>query len=673
MLTAIRMKLYDLLVNRKPGISQRYHRAHDHRQGPRKYLSWIYLLWLNLACLLPGLRFLGREMGLAVYEEKRLPVGEPESAASRVDMDHLAEELMQYDVISFDVFDTLLLRVFSRPEDLFYMMGEELCCMDFRRIRMEAEEKARRMEYRKSGSYEVSLSQIWECMEQSCGIPAARGMELEMRCELACCRANNCMRAVYRKLKEAGKTVVFTTDMYLSEPFIRRLLLSAGYEGAEPIFVSSALKKSKARGELYECVKNSLGKTLRYAHVGDNRQSDVKMAKKHGLRAFWYPNVNRVSERLRACDMSPIIGSAYRAIVNNRIHCGDRQYSPLYEYGYIYGGLFVTGYCHFIHRFCRKNGIEKILFLSRDGAILRKAYRCLYPGEDTEYVYWSRFAAAKLAARYMKYDYLRKLVRHKANRGFSIRRVLEDMELSSLIASLGSGGIKAEEQLTDKNLERFLDFLNSRWQTILELYQPQRRAARQILKDQLAGCRRAAAVDIGWAGSGALALDVLVQKEWELPCEVTGIIAGTNSAFSAEPDMSDPMLLSGKLVSYLYSSGHNRELWKKHNPARDYNIYWELLTSSPEPPLKGYYWNGEQNRPEPRFSKPEGNPEGIAEIQRGILDFVKDYDRAFANNASMRQISGRDAYAPMLLAASCDERYLKAAAADFHLRIDVGI
>mgnify|MGYP006974362159 CR=1 FL=1 len=50
-----------------------------------------------------------------------------------------------------------------------------------------------------------------------------------------------------------------------------------------------------------------------------------------------------------------------------------------YEYGYIYGGLFVTGYCSFIHDYCRQHDVDKILFLSRDGDILKQAYELLYP------------------------------------------------------------------------------------------------------------------------------------------------------------------------------------------------------------------------------------------------------------------------------------------------------
>lgn len=56
---------------------------------------------------------------------------------------NFAKGLMSYDVISFDVFDTLLFRPFSSPSDLFMLVGERLDIMDFTQIRLQAEEEAR--------------------------------------------------------------------------------------------------------------------------------------------------------------------------------------------------------------------------------------------------------------------------------------------------------------------------------------------------------------------------------------------------------------------------------------------------------------------------------------------------------------------------------------------------
>lgn len=171
-------------------------------------------------------------------------------------------------------------------------------------------------------------------------------------------------------------------------------------------------------------------------HVGDNPVSDVKNAKKHGFEVFYYPNVNRNALLYRSYDMSAVVGGAYRGIVNNKLYNGTEQLSMEYEYGYIYGGLFVLGYCNFIHTYARVHGIDKLLFLSRDGDILRQAYAVLFPEEKTEYVYWSRAAATKLMARYNRYDFFRRYLYHKADGTYTIEQILKSMRLEFLLDRL---------------------------------------------------------------------------------------------------------------------------------------------------------------------------------------------------------------------------------------------
>ena len=72
-----------------------------------------------------------------------------------------------------------------------------------------------------------------------------------------------------------------------------------------------------------------------------------------------------------------------------------------------------------------------------------------------------------------------------------------------------------------------------------------------------------------------------------------------------------------------------------------------------------------------RFGKYDYNLEGIRDVQKGILDFAKQYAIHFSKYPYMFNISGRDAYAPMLLAASHNEKYLKAIEKKFDLEVNV--
>lgn len=669
----LRAKIYHFLVNRKPGIRQRYHRFHDGTTGMKKVVSWFYLLGLNFCYYVLFCRFLGEQTEIPVYEEKKPPCAESESVMANRDRKSVSETvsfLMQYEVISFDIFDTLIFRPFSEPTDLFFFLGEKTGILDFKRLRMQAEADARTQKYKEEKHYEITLSDIWSRLENEIGVTKEQGMQMEQALEMEFCYANPFMQQVFTQLREHGKRIVITSDMYLSKAFLSELLQKNGYGGYEELYVSCEYEKSKAEGSLYEVVKRAYPDTDSMIHVGDNPVSDVKNAKKHGFEVFYYLNVNRNALLYRSYDMSAVVGGAYRGIVNNKLYNGTEQLPMEYEYGYIYGGLFVLGYCNFIHTYAREHGIDKLLFLSRDGDILRQAYAVLFPEEKTEYVYWSRAAATKLMARYNRYDFFRRYLYHKADGTHTLEQILKSMRLEFLLDRLLQR-LPHETYLTSGNVRQVKRFLEANWQEVTAVYDRESKAAELYYKKVLGDSRNALAVDIGWAGSGAIALDYLVQNVWKLPCSITGAVAGTNSVHNFEVDASEIFLQNGKLAAYLYAQSFNRDLWKKHDPNTDDNIFFELLLASPTPQFLGFELDEASGEVSYLFGKVDANPEGMKEIQSGILDFVRDYQKHFSGYPYLFCVSGRDAYAPILAASGNKKAYLKALKKKFEFEANV--
>lgn len=669
----MRIKLYHFLVNKHAGIKERYHRVHDGAHGIAKIYSWLYLIWLNFCYYVLFCHSLGESLRAAIYEKKKLPLHESESALAaeeHISVADCEEKLMAYDVISFDIFDTLIFRPFSEPTDLFFFLGEKFGMLDFKRIRVEMEQKEREECYKKHGHTEITLQDIWNRIEHEVGISADKGIVEERGLEMQFCYANPYMLEVFTQLRRREKQVIVVSDMYLPERFLRELLEKNGYRGIDKIYVSCEYRKNKATGSLFELVREEDCRGKKVIHVGDNPTSDITMAEKHGFDTFYYPNVNKDSRSYRPYDMSPVVGGAYRGIVNTYLHCGMAEYSMEYEYGFVYGGIFVLGYCSFIHEYCLRHHIDKILFLSRDGDILKQVYDRMFPNDHTEYAYWSRVAATKLMAAENRYDYFRRFLYHKVNQGKSVEKILKAMELEELLEELPAE-ISRDRLLTDRNVENVRGFIEARWQRVIQIYRNQMLAAKEYYKKLLQGCRRVCAVDIGWAGSGAVSLDYLVRCVWKIPCQVIGLLAGMNTLHNAEPDSSEMQLQTGALVSYLYSSGMNRDLLKKHDPNRNYNVYWELLLASPTKQFRGFYFD-DKGKVALDFGSQDANVSGIEEIQRGIFDFADCYQRHFHDFPYMYQISGRDAYAPMLVAASHGEAYLKKIEEKFTFKIGVG-
>lgn len=739
-------RIYSFLVNKHPGIAERYHRFHDGSTGVKRVLSWFYLLWLNFAYYCLFCRFLGRAEAAKAFEEKKLPVKYSESkdflrkspGNEWSDIDAVFDSISNYDIVSFDIFDTLILRPFSAPTDVFHLLGEQFGIMDFKNIRMWAEYDARIKHYDRYGNMEVNLSDIWKNLEEDVGLSAGLGIRAESKLEEKLCYANPYMKKLWDKLVATGTTIVITSDMYLPKAVIERILHGNGFTGYAKLYLSNEFQKSKADGKLYKCVlKDYPGKKI--VHIGDNPVSDGELARKEGLDIRLYPGIFHRVFAYRPFDMSAIVGSAYRAIVSAALYNGSQSLSMDYEYGYVYGGLFVLGYCAFIRKYASEHGIDKILFLSRDGDTLKQAYDLLYPDNDSSYVFWSRKAATKLEAFYDKHDFFRRFIYHKLNQDYSIEKILKSMELESLVPDLKDWreiwekrekkectsrevydkhkknfvDLKAEDELTEKNGYLLRRFIEAKWGKVLEIYSGQLQAAKVYYRGETIGCKKVLAVDIGWAGSGAMALRHLFEHEWKLNTEVIGMVAGTNTVYNFEPDASEAFLQSGQLVSYLYSQSFNRDLLLRHDPNRDYNIFWEQLLSSPTPKFEGFYQGRVKAAEETdffdgstkaanetkfiegnitdlnilrkgcevyyrkdldislKFGKYDHNLPGIREIQKGVLDFVKDYHAHFKDFPYMFNISGRDAYAPMLAAAGWKEKYLKAVEKRYKLEINV--
>lgn len=554
----------------------------------------------------------------------------------------MAKKMLLCDVVSFDIFDTLLLRPFDDPKTVFYLVGEKLHCPSFTRYRVLAEKQARQEAMEKNGVNEVTLCDIYQKMQRYVACDIRRAMELEEETELSLLRANPYMKQLYQTAVELGKTVIAVSDMYLSSYVIKKALHNAGYTQISRIFISQECGFSKRSGKLFPYVKEQLGNDKRYFHIGDNYTSDFLRSQEAGFEANYYSNGNRLGNPHRCMDLTALIGSAYRGIVNNRLCCGAFRENQYFEYGYVYAGFYVLGYCVWIHERVRAKGIEKLLFLSRDGDILQKVYQKLYPQEKTEYVYWSRAAATRLTAGYFRNEFFLRYIKYKISRKITMKQMLAAMELPQMQPVLAEAGFQEQTLLTKENYEEIVTVFLDNWKIVEQAYSGSYQAAKLYYQEKLDGVRSAAAVDVGWAASGVSALKVLVEDLWNFDCKIYGFVSGAN--YLHDQNIIEAPLTSGDIESYMFSPQKNRELKRQHRVGQLYSVFIEMMLASPSPSFMQYELS-EDGRPAFRFDLPETEGyEMIQEMQRGILTFVDDYTRAFAQYPQLYRISGEDAY-----------------------------
>lgn len=185
--------------------------------------------------------------------------------------EQIKRQIDAHEIISFDVFDTLIERKCGRPPNVFGIMGGQLGEKSFARRRVEAERIARTG----SSQEEVTLGDIYESFAGLTVEQAERYKAIELECEKSQAVQKAIGRHLFEYAKGNAKRILIISDMYLPETFIGSLLKENGYRGYEKLYVSSEYGLQKKTGSLYKEIKGDLqieGET--WLHIGDNPIAD---------------------------------------------------------------------------------------------------------------------------------------------------------------------------------------------------------------------------------------------------------------------------------------------------------------------------------------------------------------------------------------------------------------
>lgn len=207
---------------------------------------------------------------------------------SVLELNQAIQSACEYDVLSFDVFDTLLFRKVKKPIDIFRALEKKNEVANFASCRVQAEIAARRKKHSELGTYEVTLEEIYQMPELKCKISPDVLVRSECIEEIACCYANPLLKQFVDRLCTEQKPMIAITDMYLKPELIRKMLDLNGYSCIGQIFVSSKYGVSKSDGALFDLVSDDLGENLSVLHIGDNFFSDVIRCRNKSFHQLHY-------------------------------------------------------------------------------------------------------------------------------------------------------------------------------------------------------------------------------------------------------------------------------------------------------------------------------------------------------------------------------------------------
>ena len=240
---------------------------------------------------------------------------------------------------SFDIFDTTLIRRCGKPENIFYLMAERLYPND--KVAQD-----RFVEWRKRcpgelqrqiKGREVMLEEIYERLQLTdyslqiippsafqARPPKTGGqylsselVEMEKGIEAENLMVNPAVKVLIDRCRNEGWQIAFISDMYLDSQFLKEVLRREGCCcNGDLIYVSCECGARKDLGTMYDFVRQELNPT-EWKHWGDNRRSDVKMAKEKGVDATWVDTTYTDAER------GDVLGGYQRAA---RIALGDNPF-----------------------------------------------------------------------------------------------------------------------------------------------------------------------------------------------------------------------------------------------------------------------------------------------------------------------------------------------------------
>ncbi len=411
---------------------------------------------------------------------------------------------------TFDIFDTALLRRCGRPEAIWKQLA----------VRLFAEEKDfvdAFIAWRQRAKGDT-LSEIYAGIDEAYVTFSGRSreemMQAEREEERSALIVNPEIRSIIERKRKEGWTIAFVSDMYLDSGFLRSVLEHEGcIEKGERVYVSCEHNARKDTGTLYDVVRRDFSPT-EWEHYGDNKRSDVAMAKKKGIRAM------AVSTGFNAVEASywhvaPQLAALSR--LYRLQHSGD-------EFTAFAADFVVPAYlpyAAFVLTEARRMGITKLYFLSRDSYVLLKAAQAMLAdtqGPELHYLFVSR---RSLLLPYLYGEdekaYLEARDHHTIVRLDSVDKLL--MHLRTTRKELREQfGIEFAYARVNNFAEQE-DFLRKIFHNDFTPLLQQRAKEQQTLlldyfrQEGLFDSERCAAVDVGWLGTLRLMINHILRKQ----------------------------------------------------------------------------------------------------------------------------------------------------------------
>lgn len=312
-------------------------------------------------------------------------------------------------VISFDLFDTLVMRKTLTQENLLTLVGMKLqetgfFIPDFVRVRLGAEKHL-------SIGHAPYLTDIYR--EILMNFPAfsvspEKMANLEFETDLNNLIPRSDMVDLYCKALRDCKQVCIVSDTYYTKDQIEEILNRCGIPKCDGIFLSCNYDTGK-NNRLFQIFRYGYRNYEKFLHTGDDAVSDIESASKVNIAAFKIPgaqelfdslggmnleaNIHTYSDRIKvSLFLSQLFNSPFQFESEQK---GKITVRTSYAIGYLFAAPLITDFTLWYLKQVSERNIPNSWLCARDGYLLQKLIRLADPENKSCYFLTSRIAAIR--------------------------------------------------------------------------------------------------------------------------------------------------------------------------------------------------------------------------------------------------------------------------------------
>jgi len=372
----------------------------------------------------------------------------------------LKDAIDRHKTITFDLFDTLLMRRVLRPCDVFDLVERSFeenfgRKISFSNSRLEAEREINAVCVPPPPNYD----QIYVKLSEKLNLPENETVwlkEKEMDWEKKLLVPRNSMVDIFRYAVQKGKTVLIVSDMYFSSSFLSELLANSGMPCKETdIFVSNEYNATKESGQLFKVLKQKYSDIL---HIGDNKTADIEKAEAEGIDTYYvmsasdlllnsplYPLISQVKN----IEDSLTVGRFAANVLNNPFALNNGRGKVTINSLETIAEYFIPIALEFLRwlvQTIENAGRTVVCFMSRDGYLMNELYNTFKKRvKDLPGSFYFLASRDALSVRFAEYhdnyrqyarnlglhDYHRILFYDLATKGTCIAKIMELFEFGN--------------------------------------------------------------------------------------------------------------------------------------------------------------------------------------------------------------------------------------------------